>query len=314
MDLLIYLPKGKKRAPLYLGLNFGGNHAQTHDPGVFISHASMRVSNRKDEGKTVDENPRGLQASRWPIEMILSNGFGVATAYYGDLEPDYPEGWKKGVRGHFAADGANHVFRADEWGAIGAWAWGLSKAMDYLETDRKVDAKRVAVIGHSRLGKTALWAGATDQRFAIVISNESGEGGAALSRRNFGETVERINTAFPHWFCGNYKTFNSRVAQLPVDAHMLIALAAPRPVYIASAQGDEWADPHGEFLAAKSAEPVYGLYKLKGTGADKMPEVNQPVAGTIGYHMRSGPHDITSYDWEQYIVFASRHWRIERTK
>jgi hypothetical protein len=268
--LVVYVPNNARGpVPAFLGLNF----------------------QRNDEIK-------------WPLSTIVARGYAVASAFYQDLFPDRADG---------AADSVVTLFPPREgpeaWGAIGVWAWTMSRALDYLETDRAVDAKRVAVIGHSRIGKAALWAGAQDPRFAIVISNESGCGGAALSKRIYGETVAAITKRFPHWFCANFARYAGHEADLPVDQHELLALIAPRPLYVASAVEDRWADPRGEFLGALRADPVYRLLGTKGLPAREMPGVDQPIHGQIGYHVRSGGHDLADYDWRQYLAFADRHLR-----
>jgi hypothetical protein len=309
MSILIYLPAGAKASvPVFLGLNFAGNQSVSTDPGIPLAEEWVRDRATQSMVKQVAaEKSRGSQAAEWQLDQILKHGYGLATIYYGDIEPDFDGGIRYGIRPlFFHADQTAPA--ADEWGAIGAWAWGLSRALDYLEKDRAVDARHVAVIGHSRLGKTALWAGAQDTRFAMVISNDSGEGGAAIGRRDFGERTKDLNTRFPHWFCANFRKYNGHEDEMPVDSHMLLALIAPRPLYVASAQEDLWADPRGEFLGVMNASPVYELFGKPGIGTDQMPRVHQPIMHAVAYHVRAGKHDITAYDWEQYLKFADMQW------
>ena len=296
LPVVMFLPKSDKQVPVFLGYNFPGNHTVSADPQLIINGPEP----------TDAKNARGSAATRWPIDEILKRGYGVVTACYQDLTPDNGKSFRTGA--HRLLDGENQgELGASETSAIGTWAWGLSRILDHLETDKRIDAKRLIVHGHSRLGKTSLWAGATDERFAIVISNNSGEGGAAITRRRFGETIARINTSFPHWFCGNYKQYNEQEDKLPVDAHMLIALAAPRPVYVASAVEDTWADPRGEFLGGFHAGPVYRLLGKEALESETMPAIEKPLHTTVGYHIRNGKHDITLYDWTQYMDFADKH-------
>ncbi|MFT5128780.1 MAG: hypothetical protein ACI8W8_002399 [Rhodothermales bacterium] len=305
LDMLLYLPNARKGpVPAFIGLNFDGNQATTPDPSVPLPSTWLRNNGKKGiVNNRATEKSRGVAASRWPYAEIVKRGYAIATICCGDIDPDFDDGFKNGVHGIFGKTPG-----PGEWGAIAGWAWGLSRGLDYFESDTDVNGKQVSVIGHSRLGKTALWAGAVDPRFAIVISNNSGCGGAALSRRRFGEKVGVINTRFTHWFCKNFQRYNDNEVELPVDQHMLVALAAPRPVFIASAKGDTWADPRGEYLSAKHASPVYKMLGVPGLPGDDMPAVDTSVIGTLAYHMRSGKHDIRPDDWQRYLDFADRHF------
>jgi len=302
--LMLLPPNREGPVPLFLGLNFYGNHTLLEDTDISLTESW--VGNNRSLG--IEENrataeSRGKRAYRWPSELILSRGYGLATIYAGDIDPDFDDGFNNGVHRLYPVEEQNRD--SGSWGTISAWAWGLSRALDYMETDPDVDASRVAVLGHSRMGKAALWAGAQDERFALVISNNSGCGGASLSRRAFGERVEQINTTFPHWFSGRFHTYNNREEQLPVDQHMLMALVAPRPLYVASAQEDDWADPFGEYLSLYYGSKAFEWYGNQALPSDQMPEVDVPLrAGKLAYHIRTGAHDLTRYDWEQYLDFA----------
>jgi unsaturated rhamnogalacturonyl hydrolase len=279
IHLMLFLPKkARRKAPVFVGYSFTPNDVTEH-------------------------------SSQWPLKEILSRGYGVAVAWYWDIEPDRADGWQTGIRTTLARPLQIEPY---EWSAMGAWAWGLERIADYLTTEPEVDAKRLIVIGHSRLGKAAVWAGASDQRFALVVSNESGEGGAALGKRNYGETIAIINDKFPWWFAPAYKQFGSDPAAMPTDQYELLSLIAPRPLYVASAIGDQWSDPKGEFLSAVLAGKVYGLYHEQGVGVDSVPPLEHPTGKYVRYHIRNGKHDLTLYDWQQYMNFADERLKPKK--
>ncbi|NDC62389.1 MAG: DUF1080 domain-containing protein [Planctomycetia bacterium] len=310
VEVLLYLPTAAaadRPVPVFLELNFRGNHAQHPDPAIRLSTAWMPAdvaAGIVDHRAT--ESSRGANAGRWPVEAMLARGFGMATAYCGDVFPDRTDGRPASCMAWLGRPVTGEI-PPDEPGAIGAWAWQLSRILDWLVTLPEVDPGRVIVVGHSRLGKTALWAAACDERFAMVVSNESGCGGAALARDTRGETVAAINRAFPHWFCPTFARYAGREAELPCDQHVLLAMAAPRPLLVASAEHDQWADPRGEFLAAVAAEPAWRLFGLTGLGTREFPPPDTPVGHSIGYHVRSGRHDLLEYDWQRFADFAERH-------
>jgi (4-O-methyl)-D-glucuronate---lignin esterase len=279
----------------------GAIHLVLFIPNIAVKPAPcfLLICNRGVEN--IDPT-REKKSPFWPAEEIIARGYAAAAFFNGDVAPDKKDAWQSGA--HAIFDGPKRA--PDSWGTIAAWAWGASRVLDYLDTDKAVDAKRVAVVGHSRGGKTALWVGAEDERFALIVSNDSGCTGAKLARHPKGETVERINTVFPHWFCENYKRFNGHPEALPVDQHELIALIAPRPVYVASASED--GDPRGEFLGALYAAPAYELFGFRGLPESEFPKPDTTFGdGQIGYHLRPGPHNLLEYDWQRFMDFADRH-------
>jgi hypothetical protein len=317
IHLLLYLPVQTARSvPVFVGLNFNGNQSVSADPGIDLNkiwvpdpaldQTPLAKELKGHMQRTATEQSRGSDASQWPIEHILGAGFGVATIYAGDIEPDFATGIGYGVRPLLFED-RQTLPAADDWGAIGAWAWGMSRAVDYLLTEPGVDPHSIIAIGHSRFGKTALWAAAQDPRFSMVISNESGQGGATLSRRQIGETIAHANIAFPYWFCANYHHFTGQANLLPVDGDLLLALIAPRPLFVASAAADPYSDPEGEFVSSVEASRVYRLMGTEGLPSAAQYETGHLWGDTLTYYVRPGGHDILDEDWTRYLDFAKRH-------
>ncbi len=317
--LLLYMPANARRpVPVFVALNFDGNQTVDEDSGITLNpvwvpdpdlkalHLAKELS--RHVLLTPDAVSRGAAASQWQVEKIIARGYGLATIYAGDIEPDFVGGIGYGIR-PLMFSGTQSLSAADDWGAIGAWAWGMSRMVDVLSNDPTVDPKGFIAFGFSRFGKTALWAAAQDNRFAAVISNESGQAGATLSHRQIGEPIDHLMLAFPYWFCANYQHYLGRVQSLPVDGHLLLSLIAPRPLDIGSAIDDPFSDPGGEFLAARAVTPVYGLYEKTGITDVKMPGLETPIGDTVAYHVRRGGHDVTAYDWEQYLNFVDRQLR-----
>ena len=275
INLTVTLPDAKNPVPLILLMQFGGGGTPVAEPPV--------------------------------ASDILARGWGYATVGYLDIQPDKAETFDQGVIG---ATSAGKLRQAGDWGAISAWAWGISRVIDYLEKEPAIDAKRIAVFGHSRLGKTALWASALDPRIAAVYASCPGEMGAALSRRDFGETVDDMAQAFPYWFNGNFQKWAGRWNDMPVDAHTLIALSAPRPVFVTGGTDDQWADPVGEFLAQVGAGPVYRLLGKKDLGTSTLPPLDTPVIdGDLGWYYHTGPHAATPEDWKTFLRFLDKYFR-----
>lgn len=298
--LVLYPNERKGKVPVFVSYNFKGNPTTLADNAILYSPLSSQMV-----PPTSDGGARGGSSSRWDYENIIKRGYGIVVMCYHDIFPDGAKYREQSILPLFKGY-TKQLERDDEWQSIGAWAWGASRMADYVVKQKWADAEKLIVIGHSRLGKTALWAGAQDKRFKVVISNDSGCGGAALSKRAFGETVWRITKTFPHWFCPKFTQYGINEEALPMDQHGLIALIAPRHAYVASAQADAWADPRGEYLSAYYASPVWKLYGLEGITQKEMPAIHQPNQSAVGHHIRAGKHDVTDYDWKCYLDYCDK--------
>jgi hypothetical protein len=295
IHLLLVVPNGRKEpAPAFIGMNFCGNHAVVNDPAVRLPDVWLYPNRKGVKNNRATEAGRGTEVDTWALEQSIDRGYAVATFYSGDVDPDRAD-VREGIQPHLGPH---------DWGTIAAWAWGVSRAVDYLVTVPEIDAKRIAAVGHSRLGKTALLAGAFDERIAAVFPHQAGCGGTAPSRGTVGESVQRINTSFPHWFNATFKQFNTQVDRLPFDQHCLVALVAPRPVLFSNAVEDQWANPAGQFEVLKAADPVYRFLGVEGLGAKEMPPTGQLLASRLGYYIRPGKHSMTKEDWKVFLDFA----------
>ncbi len=326
INLAVVTPNGgRKPAPVILGVNFCGNHAALDDPGLALPTVWMPKHCPDCPDHRALPAGRGKDAPSWDVAQVIARGYALATFYHGDLAPD-DAGATTGIRAFAASrDQARWLrkpakagicpacperyARGDyDWSTLGAWAWGFHRAVDYLVTDRHVDARRIAVFGHSRNGKTALLAGAFDERIALVLCHQSGCGGAAPSRGRIGESVKQINDRFPHWFNAAFKQFNDVPARLPFDQHALIALCAPRPVLLSNAVDDQWANPSGQFEMLLAASSVYRLLGVPGLAAAALPPPGSLVSSRLGYFYRDGKHSTTSADWQAFLDFADAQW------
>lgn len=311
IELLLIVPNqpaGPK--PVFLGINFCGNHTLLDDPAIALPTAWMPEHCPGCRDHQATDAGRGSQKEVWAVEQTIDRGYALACFYSGDIDPDRND-FSDGVHPFYLAPG--QVGRGvHDWGTIAAWAWGMQRAVDYLVSNPEIDRKRIAAVGHSRLGKTSLLAGALDERIALIIPHQAGCGGTAPSRHNVGETVQQINDRFPHWFCDEFKKFNDQVERLPFDQNCLVALCAPRPVLLSNAQEDSWADPEGQFRVLQGADSVYRLLGSKGLDGRSLPEVDHLLDTPLGYYIRPGKHAMTTGDWKIFLDFADKHLGTKR--
>lgn len=325
LNLVVVTPNGRPKPPVILGVNFCGNHAAINDPGIALPTGWMPQHCPDCPENRALPAGRGKDAPSWDVRQVIERGYALATFYHGDLDPDLADS-PTGIRAFTANRGlveflgkpakdtvcpacperyANGHY---DWSTIGAWAWGFHRAVDYLITDPSVNRKRIAVFGHSRNGKTALLAGAFDERIALILCHQAGCGGSAPSRGKVGESVKQINDRFPHWFNAAFKQFNAVPDRLPFDQHELIALCAPRPVLLSNAVDDQWANPAGQFEMLVAATPVYRLLGVSGLAASTMPLPGTLVSSRLGYFYRAGKHSTTGEDWKAFLDFADAQW------
>lgn len=303
MDLLVYFPKNTSvPSPIFFTISFSANSQTVDDPEVRIGE----IWNR--EGQKVKAD----QPGRFPstnVEQFIDAGYGFATVYYGDIDPDFKDGFERGIRKEFLKPGKTKP-KKDEWGTISAWSWGLSRAMDYFEKDKQIDQDRIALMGVSRLGKTVLWTGIRDPRFKMIIASCSGEGGAALARRDYGENIKHMSdpSRYAYQFAPNYHEYSTHVEDFPFDAHSLVAMIAPRPLLLQTGNTDYWSDPKGEFLAAQEASKVYQLFGENGPEKDEMPPAGDTslIENKLGYYMHDGGHGTVPSDYPVFIQFMKK--------
>ena len=308
IDLMLVMPNGRPGpAPVFLVMDFCGNHALTADPRVPLARSWMGSGCKGCTNNAATEAARGSQAADWPLAEIVGRGYALAAFYSGDVDSDRKE-VSDGIYAWLAAgDPARN--NPTNRGTIAAWAWGYNRCVDYLVTEPGVDAHRIAALGHSRNGKTALLAAAFDERIAIAFPHQAGCGGSAPSRGKTGESVKAINDHFPHWFNAQFKQFNDAPERLPFDQNCLVALCAPRPVLFSAAEGDQWANPAGQFQVLQAADPVYRLLGSEGLAVQAMPPRDQLVDSPLGFYVREGKHSITTNDWNVFMNFADHQWR-----
>lgn len=307
VSMMIVLPNhGNKPSPVFLGLNFPGNHTTAGFPEIPLTEAWVNNNWTGGENNMAQDDQRGSREWRWPYEKVIDRGYAVATIYAGEISPDYDGGFSDGVHGAYFEEGQTRP-GPHEWGVVAAWAWGLQRGVDYIMDDDDLDNSGIIAIGHSRLGKAAMVAGAFDERIDIVIPSQAGCGGTSPNRFNVGESVERINSSFPHWFNDTFKLFGDQVEKLPFDQHALISLAAPRPVLLTNATGDEWADPEGQFNMLVAATPVYELHDSEGVNTPVFPGENKLIDSKLGYFIRPGKHDMTETEWRVWMAFCDKH-------